>query len=120
MIRSSSKIELIINKIKILPILINFNFEFSPSADLVENEKQNQVDEEEALYKQSKLKKRMLGMIQFIGELFNMGIVSTKIITQVRLFVMKPFILLPGFFCSMFFSHLISECCGVPIHSNIQ
>ena len=86
-----------------MPILINLNFEFSPSADLVENEKQNQVDEEEALYKQSKLKKRMLGMIQFIGELFNMGIVSTKIITQVRLLVVKFCISLPGFFALCFF-----------------
>ncbi|XP_063689731.1 eukaryotic translation initiation factor 4 gamma 1-like isoform X1 [Bolinopsis microptera] len=51
-------------------------------ADLVENEKQNQGEKEDSLYKRSKLKKRMLGTIQFIGVLFNMDLLSTKIITQ--------------------------------------
>ena len=55
-----------------------------PSADLSENEKQAQV--EELLYQRSELKRKMLGNINFIGELFNLGMLSSKIIiSQVRL-----------------------------------
>ena len=53
------------------------------TADMAENEKQNQL--EELMYQRSKLKKKMLGNINFIGELFNLGMLSSKIIiSQVR------------------------------------
>ena len=48
------------------------------TADMAENEKQNQL--EELMYQRSKLKKKMLGNINFIGELFNLGMLSSKII----------------------------------------
>ena len=54
-----------------------------PPADLPENEKLSHV--EELMYQRSKLKKKMLGNINFIGELFNLGMLSSKIIiSQVR------------------------------------
>lgn len=43
-------------------------------------ESQRNSENEELLYQKSKLKKKMLGNINFIGELFNLGMLSSKII----------------------------------------
>ncbi|XP_063678716.1 eukaryotic translation initiation factor 4 gamma 3-like isoform X3 [Bolinopsis microptera] len=52
--------------------------ELQARTDLTENEKQ--AHNEELLYQRGKLKKKMLGNINFIGELFNLGMLSSKII----------------------------------------
>jgi len=52
--------------------------ELQARTDISDNEKTIEV--EELMYQRSKLKKKMLGNINFIGELFNLGMLSSKII----------------------------------------